>query len=242
MSKKKMFFSKVGVNPYLADLVAYYKYDSNSNDFSGNGHNGTDTSISYANAGEVGNCATFNGSTSFISVPQSTDFDFSDAVSDIPFSVLTGGYFSGTSNTIIGKNSNSSNNGQWNIYNLSGKIYVLLWKDPVGGIYIGRTSSVTLSLNTQYHICVTYTGSGTSSGIKIYINGIEDLFTTDFSAGIYIKMPITNEPLIIGKLQASGSFNLNGRLDEIYVYKNREMTSELILNASNEFFAGNPLI
>ena len=238
-----MFFSPIGnSNPFLPNLVAYYKFDTNSNDFSGNSHNGVDTAISYANAGKVGNCATFNGSTSFISVPQSTDFDFSDAISDIPFSVLTGGYFSGTSNTIVGKNNNTPYNGQWNIYNLSGKIYVVLWKDPVGGDRIGRVSSVTLSLNTQYHICVTYTGSGTSSGIKIYINGIEDLFTTDFSAGTYTKMQIINEPLIIGKLQASGAFYLNGRLDEMYIYKNRQLISSDIFNASNKFFAGNPLI
>ena len=59
-----MFFSPIGnSNPFLPNLVAYYKFDTNSNDFSGNSHNGVDTAISYANAGKVGNCATFNGST-----------------------------------------------------------------------------------------------------------------------------------------------------------------------------------
>src|SRR6478736_4152257 len=74
-------------NKNKTGLVAYYKFDSNSNDFTKNSHNGTDTSVNYATAGKVSNSATFNGTTSFINVPQSNDFDFSNAGGDIPFSV-----------------------------------------------------------------------------------------------------------------------------------------------------------
>jgi len=47
----------------LTNIVSYYKLDSNSNDSVGS-NNGSDTAISYANAGKIGNCATFNGSSS----------------------------------------------------------------------------------------------------------------------------------------------------------------------------------
>src|SRR6478736_294265 len=68
-------------------LVAYYKFDSNSNDYSGDTHNGIDANISYANVGKVGNSATFNGTTSFIYSPQSIDFDFNKNPGDLPFSI-----------------------------------------------------------------------------------------------------------------------------------------------------------
>ena len=46
-------------------LVSYYKLDYDSSDSLG-GNNGTDTAISYATAGKIGNCATFNGTNSSI--------------------------------------------------------------------------------------------------------------------------------------------------------------------------------
>jgi len=83
-----MFLSSSGSasNPFLPNMVAYWNFNANSNDSTVNMHNGTDTSISYASAGIVNNCASFGG-TSYIVVPQSTDFDFSDVSSDLPFTI-----------------------------------------------------------------------------------------------------------------------------------------------------------
>jgi hypothetical protein len=243
--KKKILLSKSGgvVSPFLADLVAYYNFDTNSNDFSGNSNNGTDTAISYSNLGKVGNSATFNGTTSKISVPQSTNFDFSNATNDLPFSTSIGvEIVNNTTNyTIFGKNKNTANNGQYNLYILSGKIYILLWQNPVAGFYIGRVTTATLSASTWYQIGITYDGSALSTGIKIYLNGVEST-TTNFSSGVYVKMPIVNEPLIIGQLQGSSAFNLNGKLDEFYIWKNRVLTSGEMLTAYNNFNTGQTLI
>src|ERR1039458_7799243 len=64
-------------------LVSYYKLDANSNDSVGS-NNGTDTAISYATAGVVGNCATFNGTTSKIDLGASANLNFTS--SDFSFS------------------------------------------------------------------------------------------------------------------------------------------------------------
>lgn len=43
--------------PYQG-LDAYWKFDGNSNDATGNGHNGTDTNVRYENMGRINMCAT----------------------------------------------------------------------------------------------------------------------------------------------------------------------------------------
>lgn len=60
------------------NLVSYYKLDSNSNDSIGS-NNGTDTSVSYV-AGKIGNAGSFNGSTSYINIPDSTTLSFTNKI------------------------------------------------------------------------------------------------------------------------------------------------------------------
>lgn len=64
----------VQVRPWEVDswenTIAYYKMDWNVNDSSGNGNNGTATSITYT-TGRVWDAAVFNGSTSNITVTSS---------------------------------------------------------------------------------------------------------------------------------------------------------------------------
>jgi len=53
-------------------IKAYYRFNGNSNDASGGGNNGTDTEISYLLAnGKLGNGAGFNGTSSYIILPNS---------------------------------------------------------------------------------------------------------------------------------------------------------------------------
>lgn len=59
------------------NLVSLYKLDADSNDSVGS-NNGTDTAISYATAGKIGNCATFNGTTSVITVNDAASLRFTD--------------------------------------------------------------------------------------------------------------------------------------------------------------------
>jgi hypothetical protein len=61
------FFPKTG-------LVSYYKLDGNSNDSVGT-NNGSDTSVSYV-AGKIGNAASFNGSSSRITIPSNSSLNF----------------------------------------------------------------------------------------------------------------------------------------------------------------------
>ena len=54
-------------------LTAYFTLEGNSTDATGNGHSGTDTSISYSSSyGKISQGATFNGTSSYISIPSYT--------------------------------------------------------------------------------------------------------------------------------------------------------------------------
>ena len=107
------------------NLLAYYAYQGNSNDSVGS-NNGTDTSVSYSNSyGIIGNGASFNGSTSFIStsspvVNSGTTFSFSTWIYSTNFSqqtdstILSNQKDTGNYGFIFGNHNNSSNS--WQVF------------------------------------------------------------------------------------------------------------------------------
>jgi len=227
------------ISPYLANLIAYYKLDSNSNDFSDNSHNGIDTNVSYANAGKVGNSATYNGTTAKTLIPQSTDFDFSDVTADISFSVTMGVYFSGSGNAVLMCKYFNSGSGQWVIQSIGNQMFFYLQTN--GSNYIYKITTAALSTGIWYHLGFTYDGSATTAGLKIYVNGT--LATvTPVSAGTYTKMAITSNPVGLG-VDSTGALNFfNGRIDETYVWKNRVIDATEMADAHTKFNAGQTLI
>lgn len=232
------------VSPYLADLVAYYKFDSNSNDFSGNSHNGTDTSISYSNAGKVGNSATFNGTSSNISVPNSPDFDFSGVSSDVPFSISVWLYVTNTSlRYVIGRGSSSANQ-QFDI-SINPNLAVYLYSGS-GANGLGRGIGSDHVFNAWEHFVITYNGSSTIGGLKIYRNGFLVPFGggggSNISYGTYTKMPASTDPLYIGRRSYGAVGYFSGGQDELAIWKNRILTPTEVLDIYNKGMAGNALI
>lgn len=236
-----MFFSPIGgaVSPYLADLVAYYKFDSNSNDFSGNVHNGTDTAISYSNAGKVGNSATFNGTSSNVSVPHSADFNFSNSVSNIPFSLSFWLYASATNlRYIIGKG-NTTSVLQYDIsINPFMSIYLYSGAAANG---IGRRFTNLPVLNTWEHYVITHDGSLADTGFKLYRNGILDAGFS-ISYGTPTVSPQNTDPLYIGRRSYGAVGYFSGGQDELAIWKNRVLTPTEVLDIYNKGVAGNALI
>ena len=81
---------------------------------------------------------------------------------------------------------------------------------------ISRYTSATLtSYEGQWiHLAATYNGSGSSTGLKIYLNGnrVDD---TTSNVGVYSAMSNTNAPFTIGRAFQS---NANGKIDEAAVF------------------------
>jgi len=213
----------VAVSTLLTDLIAYYKLDSNSNDSTANAHNATDTSISYV-AGKIGNSASFNGSTSVITIPDSTDFTFNNGTNDTPFHISFWAKSSAWSGNrgIISKGLNADDTtSEWNVFSQSGQSFFVKLKDKTtNNVYIGILFDVrpqnggnVLTSATWYKFDITYDGSQTSAGIKMYLNNVECTNRTNFSAGTYTGMGNTTRPVTIGN--NAGQFFFSGEFDEV---------------------------
>jgi hypothetical protein len=210
-----IFTPPVPPNPLLTGLVAYYPLDSNSNDLK-NGYNGTNTNISYVASG-VGNGASFNGSSSFISVADQNSFSFTDGTNDTPFSIGFGIKLNAVSGyrAIISKF--SAGNYEWEIRMNGSNMEVVIY-NQAGTSYLYKITGTTLSANTYYKVLITYS----SQTILIYFNNV-DIGGTTQNTGGYTKMTNTTSPVLFGKSATNGFF-LNGIMDDVCIW-NRVLPS-----------------
>lgn len=75
-------------------------------------------------------------------------------------------------------------------------------------------STSNLSASTRYHAMFTYDGSGNRSGMKIYINNVEDVATT--GGGATATLVNTSNGLLIGAYNAGNG--LNGLVEHVSFY------------------------
>ena len=199
-------------------LVSYYKLDSNSNDSYGSNH-GADTSITYV-SGKVGNAANFDGTNSYVVIPDSNSLSFTNGTNDLPFSVsfwikltATGFKF------IMAKTGGGvywNNTGEWSIINNNGNISLYLANKTSGRL--SNDFATGLVVGNWYHVVITYSGSGINAGMKLYLNGSEKGYGTN-NGGTYTSMSNTARTLILGQeAPGSGSYKLNGILEEVAIY------------------------
>lgn len=203
-------------------LIAYYPFNGNAQDASGNGYNGTPTDVTYGynRFGQQFNAAIFNGTSSKIPVYGLASFNFLP----VTLSVWVNGVpITGGDTGIICKYAVSSVNG-----------YALFsYGDRVRSWYFGGSGSVyginqgiygLNTLNGNWHqIVVTYDFSG---GV-IYVDGapVDSLAWSGSPAASTSTMPV-----IIGDYaSADGTDNrfFNGSLDDIRIYNRALSSSEV---------------
>jgi hypothetical protein len=74
----------------------------------------------------------------------------------------------------------------------------------------------TTAIDTAYnHILITYSGSGAASGVKIYINGVNNTLTTVTDTST--ATALNNTSLIIGAL-GDATYKFTGYMDDIQVW------------------------
>jgi len=241
-----MFLSPSGVpSPYLANLVGYYKFDSNGNDFSGNGHNGSIGGTPIFSSGKVGNAIDFvnNSNDNYVSIPHTGDFNFSNGTSDVPFTVSIWVKFHSLSgsNIFFNKFKNSSPYSGYRL-GFEGTLYLL--KYQADGSFSYRyihSNSNPFVINTWYHVCYTDAGSGTE---KWYVNGVEIAVTKDVG-GTYVTMGTNTVDSAFGISNWNLAADINkhkGLIDESYIWKNRVLNSTEVLDIYNLGLSGTKLI
>ena len=238
-------------NPYIANLVAYYKFDANANDFSGNGNNGTVTNAGGLNytTGKVGNAINFVNSNAlnYVQFPDYNDFSFTDGTNDLPFTIscwvnITA--FSTTRNVIFEKKGAVNTNTEYVLQIFpSGRIGFT--KNNRGGTTIFQSIGFTLPLliNNWYNVIITNSGVNGSTDLNMYINGtVRAVLRTN--TGTYLSMSNTTAIARMGQPSwyLDSIDKHRGLLDEFYIWKGREMTATEALDIYNKGNTGIALI
>jgi len=181
----------------LPETTAFYNFDGDVLDSSGNANHGTVYGTQKFTAGQVGDAFDLNGST-LITLSNEGNFDF-DRTDSYSFTAwinpdaiatqylfdkrdaLDGGY------AFFLNNTNAP--GFWTSSDSTHRLYVL--------------ANSTLSTDTWQHVAITYDGSSTPDGVTMYING-EVVDTT----------PV-NESLTSGNTLNDGTPTIGARFNSV---------------------------
>lgn len=235
-----MLMKSLPTSNYNDSLIAYYPFNANTNDLSGNLHNGTATNITYT-TGKISSSASFNGASSLVTVPYSSDFNFTNGINDIPFSISVWLYVSNTSlRYVIGKG-NTTANLEFDI-SINPKLALGLYSNSANSGLVKTLTSAHV-LNTWEHFVITYDGTSVIGGIKMYRNGVLDTGINVSYGGIaYTKMTPKTDNVILGRRSFAASGYYLGRQDEFYIWKDRVLTDSEALDIYTKGNSGQTLI
>lgn len=217
------------LNSAAFGLISYWKFDGNTNDFSGLGNNGAVTGTSTYVTGEVGQAFSFDGST-YITTGTSSVLNFErtqpitisvwekTTISGfLPMmskfqSVSTGWYFALSGNGLLFQEANINN-----------------VNDFVSSC--GNNTPNSLLDGNWHNVMVTYDGSSNANGVKFYIDG--KLQTTTVARN-NLSSSITNAaPVTIGSLDVVPHNPLIGQLDDLRIYNNALSATQVSVLFSN---------
>jgi hypothetical protein len=209
-------------------LVAYYPFNGNANDVSSNGNNGTvnGATLSTDRNGMTNSAYSFNGTSSFITVPNNATFNFQN---QFTFSYwINAASLSGLQMSLILSkqiNFGTDQNGFNSNLDVGALNNFRIQNGTSNPAFSLNSPTNSIAINTWYHIVQTWNGSqGT-----IYINGV--LTAQNTSSAI---LGNTSADLLIGKANwVAGNVKVfNGKIDDIGIW-NRALTAQEIANLYN---------
>jgi hypothetical protein len=203
-------------------------------DSTANAHTGTKKAVGEPadGTGKVGQGQVFDGSDDYIGYGDSDDFSFGNATADSPFTVHAWIRIDDFTNLqyILAKWSTDASLWEWALFASSAKLYFTI-NDDSTTVRRGRYYNSALSTETWYHVVVTYSGNGDSTGINIYIDGV-DRDDSDYNNGEYVAMHNTAQPVEIGRLMSTTDRYLDGIVDEAAIIA-EEWASTTVTTAFN---------
>ena len=100
----------------------------------------------------------------------------------------------------------------------------------------GGNSNAIGSLSDWTHITFTYDGSGLTSGILLYVDGVLESMEY-LSSGTYVAMENTATPVVFGKNPWNTSSTFSGQMD-CTTFWDKELTDAEVLELATEELAG----
>ncbi len=238
-------FSKAGVIPQPPNnlgLVGYWSFegvqDTSVDDYSGNGNTGTmtnmDAGTDYVSGYKSGSTALdFDGTNDYVSILNEAGFDF-DRTDLFTLSVWLK-QPSGVMGASLAKMANSHPYVGWSLgvnsnsvgVNDAGKIVFQLintWTSNT--ISVATTNDTYLNDGSWHHYVVTYDGSSSASGVKIYEDGVSLPVTVGYDS---LSSSILNDTAVTIGSRASGLFPHQGGIDDVRIYSRALSASEVSL-------------
>ena len=141
---------------------------------------------------------------------------------------------------VIASNLSGPQHQGYQIYiNSAGQVEVRIVSNFSTGNYLDVCSSVTVTGGEWQNVAVTYDGSGSASGVKIYVDGVLDTATTTLVNNLSGSI-VSQGPLIVGNQAGYESqFALNGSLADFSISDVARSASYIAQNAS--FFSAPPV-
>jgi len=227
-------------------LVAYYPFEGNTDDMSGNGNNGSAHNISYVNgvAGDDNGACRFGGTDSpgYIRVPNNESLKFTDGFTFSCFFKPTDWKGKNTSSTVVDYGSHcifaKSNNTTGPTLMYEGNDNELrLWSESTStqSQWANIDSEDLLPngnyLNKWVHVAISYSKSKKTA--RLYING--NLIKQKYVMTDVDFTQMNSKDLYLGQFLGSSWMNpMNGALDEVRIY-NRYLGATEIYNLSAQF-------
>jgi hypothetical protein len=208
--------NSVEVSATPTDMRAYYAFDGNVLDTSGNGYNGTNNGTIFV-TGKVGaQAGQFNGTSSYVSIPRSITDNFTVAmwVKTTDTAGTAGAQWWSGKGLVDGEVGGGG--ADWGTAIVNGK-FVLGVGSAGGDTTIA--SSMNINDGTWHHVAATRNNA--SGAMAVYVDGVLR------GSGTGPTGSRTFPPnLRIGSLQTGNNF-LNGTLDDVRLYDRILTTNEI---------------
>jgi hypothetical protein len=200
----------------LPQLVVYFPFDNDANDFSGNGNNGTATNVDFRPGG-TGIVGMFVKKSS-VKITDNKTFDFS-SVTGVSIALRVK-QESRTNGYMVVKKGPASNNVDEYALSLTEDGHVGCEFVENSSKRAGVISKSILDLDTWYDIILIWKRSGE---ISLYVDGELDTLITSSVTSIQN----TSFPLTIGDPDTLSSNSFVGSLEDIYIYNRALLADEI---------------
>jgi len=218
----------LNISSFVGSMVAYYPFNGNANDESGNGNNGTvhGAVLAQDRFDNPDSAYAFNGAGAYILVPDSASFSF-----NYPITLSAWIY--------LNNNSQGGIVGQWGYGGEGGDAFVLYVQNTKLGTYLPQggdlghlelLSSSSLATGQWYHVSMVSTGSL----VTLYING-----KADRSEGITVQQVDSSQAVKIGLEERFYLYQnyLDGVIDDVRIY-NYALSASEIQDLYNPYMSG----